>query len=151
LTPAAFRFRFQRILDVKEKQERALEIELARLDRLILDQEALQREWEGARQQTLQEMLQARRRSDLAENARCTAYLPYVRARIAQCARAAAELRSQRESVRQKLEQVMKSRKMLEKYRDRLLAEFLVALEKADERVTEVHSARKFIEAEGRL
>jgi len=150
LTPVIFRFRYQRILDVKEKQERALEIELGRVDRLIMEQEAVRGRWERTRQGTLEEMGVARRRADLVENARCAAYLHYVRARLAQCRVALAELREERERVRRELQHVAQSRELLEKYRDRLRAEFLADLEKAEDRVLEVHAARKFTGSEER-
>jgi flagellar biosynthesis chaperone FliJ len=44
----------------------------------------------------------------------------------------------------------MKSRKVLENYRDRLKQEFLAVHEKAEERSLEEHSVRSFIEAEGK-
>lgn len=149
MTPVVFRFRFQKILDVKERQERALEIELAGVDRLIYEREAVRAAWGRTREETLAGIARARERADLLENARGEAYLRFVRARLEQCRRAIAELRATREQVRQELQRVMRSRELLEKYRDRLRAEFLVEQEKAEERVTEVHSGLKFIRAEG--
>ncbi len=149
--PGGFRFRFQRILEVKEKQERALEVELAHMDGLILEQEATVAQWQSRKHGVLEETLDARRRGDFAENARCTGYLRHVRGRIEKCRAALAELRLKREKVRQELQHAAQSRRVLEKYRDRLRAEFLVTVRKAEERVTEMHSIRKFSRAEGLL
>ena len=149
--PTVFRFRYQRILDVKQKQQKALEIELGRVDRLTLQQQALLRSWERTRQGTLDEMRQARTQGDLADNAQCAAYVRHVRSRMEQCRAALADLRVKRERVRQDLQRAMQSRQVIEKYRDRLRAQFLAELEKAEEAVAEVHTLRKFSRAEGML
>ncbi|KPK66174.1 MAG: hypothetical protein AMK73_00780 [Planctomycetes bacterium SM23_32] len=146
---ASFTFRFQKLLDLKEKQERALEIELARLERAVLSQQAALDGWRGARSETFQQMREARLRGDLAENARCAGYLHHVRARVEQCRAALDELRTRREGVREELRSVMQSRKVLENYRDRLRAEFMAEQEKTEERTIELHAARKFIGVEG--
>ena len=149
MTPAVFRFRFQKLLDVKERQERALEMELARVDGVIYEREAARAAWQERREETLAGIARAREQADLLENARGEYYLRFVRARLEQCRRAIAELRAIREQVRQELQRIMRSRELLEKYRDRMRAEFLVEQERAEERVTEVHSGLKFIRAEG--
>jgi flagellar export protein FliJ len=149
--PGGFRFRFQKILDVKEKLERALEIQLGSLDRLILEQEGVLAQWQRGKQAILQEIRNARQRADLVENARCTAYLRHVRSRMERSRATLFELRQKREGVRQELQRTAQSRRVLEKYRNRLRAEFMAAMEKAEERVTEVHSIRKFSRAEGML
>ncbi|MHC4787686.1 MAG: flagellar export protein FliJ [Planctomycetota bacterium] len=145
-----FRFRFQNILDLKENRQRALEMELARLDRAILDQEAARRRWERLRHGTLEQRRKARQRGDLVEDVQCANYLRHLRVRIGAQRSAVATLRGEREQVRRQLEGVMKSRKVLENYRDRLKQEFLAVHEKAEERSLEEHSVRSFIEAEGK-
>ena len=97
----------------------------------------------------LENLREASRNCDLELRARHAAFLPYVRSRINQCRREVTELQEVREAVRKRLEQVMQSCKMLQKYRDRLKVQFLSKLEKAEEQILDSHSMRKFIQAEG--
>jgi len=124
-------------------------MELARLDKAVLDQEALMARWNRAREQTLQRMLRARREADLDRNARLSAYLEVVRGQVRRAVAALAELRRRREQARRELERVMQSRKVLENYRDRLMAEFLAAQEKAEEKVLDDFSTHRFARSEG--
>jgi flagellar biosynthesis chaperone FliJ len=121
LAATRFTFRFQQILDAKERQEQVLEVEVARLARAILEQESALSGWTRIRRDTLRGLRRARERADLTENARCADYLRYVRAQM----------------------------EVLENYRDRLKAEFIAVQEKAEERVLEEHAVRGFIRAEG--
>lgn len=146
---AVFRFRFQRILDLKCKQEQALEIELSRVNQSLARAEDARREWECRREEAFLGLRKARLAGNLVENAQWTAYVRHVRGRIAQCRRQVAELREGREHVRRELERVMQSRKLLENYRDRLRERFLAAQEKAEERLHETYSAHKFVRTEG--
>ena len=144
-----FTFRFQSILDLKERHERAMEIELGRLDADILECQEAIRAWERLRMEMLDRIRDARARSDMAENAQCSRYLSHVRREVEKGTRAAAQLRGQRESVRQELSRVVRERKVMETYRNRLKAEFLHAREKAEERVLDSHATWKFAGAEG--
>ena len=144
---AGFRFRFQKILDIKRKQEQILEIEVARLDRLILDWEAAAERWQRIKEEALQTLRKARETEDLELNARYTAYLPHVRNQLRRCAQEADALRDDKAHVTEKLQKVMQSRKMLEKYREKLMREFLMKVEKAEERALDSHSIEKFARA----
>jgi flagellar export protein FliJ len=146
---AAFRFRFQRILEIKEQQQHSLEIEIANMDRDLRRREAEQERWQRTKCEVLQNLREASRNCDLELRARNAAFLPHVRGRIDRCRREVTELREVKEGVRKRLEQVMQSCKMLQKYRDRLKAQFLSKLEKAEEQNLDSHSMRKFIQAEG--
>lgn len=146
---AGFRFRFQRILEIKEQQQHSLEIEIANVDRDLRERQAEQERWQRTKHEVLENMREACRKCDLEFRARHAAFLPYVRTRINQCRREVSELREVREAVRKRLERVMQSCKMLEKYRDRLKAQFMAKLEKAEEQTLDSHSMRKFIQAEG--
>jgi flagellar export protein FliJ len=147
--PATFTFRFQKLLDLKERREKALEVRLGRLEADLIAARRELEQWERTREATLAQMREARRRGDLRDNARCTAYLGYVRERIGRCHASLEQIASKKEDVRGELNAVMKSRKMLENYRDRLKAEFMAAREKAEERTVEMHTARKYVAAEG--
>lgn len=144
-----FQFRFQSILDVKEHQEKALEIELARIDRAILAQKETGRQWERTRRQVLDELGKAQRNGDMVQSIQCGDYLRHVRRRIGDCHAVVAELDGEREQARAELERVMRSRKALENYRDKLRGEFIAEQEKAEEKILELHSASRFIRAEG--
>ena len=149
MAKTGFQFRFQSILDVKEHQGKALEIELARIDRAILAQKETARQWERTRQQVLDELGKAQRNGDMVQSIQCGNYLRHVRRRIDDGDAVVAELNGEREQVRAELERVMRSRKALENYRDKLRSEFIAEQEKAEEKILELHSASRFIRAEG--
>jgi len=144
---AAFEFRFQKVLDLRGQQERALEIELARADATLQQARDRLARWQDARDQGLAALAEARCKADLEEAGRQSRYLEYVRSRIERARADIAELERQREGVRRRLERVMQSRKMLEGYRERQLGEFMAAQEKAEERIVELHSVFKFHQA----
>ncbi|MFO8006458.1 MAG: hypothetical protein R6V05_01840 [Candidatus Brocadiia bacterium] len=142
-----FPFRFQKILDVREQQQKGLEIELARLDRAILRQEERRRHWELAREQALQDLALARREGDMSRSSQCADYIRHVRSRIAGCTDRAEELRDERARVQAELAEKMRSCKLLENYRDRLKRELMAEHEKAEQKVLDLHSANTFSRA----
>ncbi len=79
MSPEAFQFRFQKVLDLREQQQRALEMELGRLDRELLKARAEAARWEDERAASLSALAEARRGGDLEEDAR-TGRLPQARA-----------------------------------------------------------------------
>ncbi|MGD2174214.1 MAG: hypothetical protein PVJ27_02335 [Candidatus Brocadiaceae bacterium] len=143
-----FDFRYQKILDFKQHQEKALELELARLDTAVLAQRQSRRRWDMTRRQVLDQMGGARREGDLAHAAQCADYLRHVRRQMKNCDERLDELQRERERVRRELEKIMRSRKAVENYRDRMKKLFMVEREKAEQKVVDLHAARKFIEAE---
>ncbi len=147
MSPEAFQFRFQKVLDLRGQQQRALEIELGRLDGLLLKARTEADRWETERTASLQARAEARLSGDLEEDARQAGYLAYVRGRVEVARAAVEEARRGRETVRRRLERVMQSCKMLENYRDRLRTEFHADQERAEERIVELHSMHKFYQA----
>lgn len=147
MSPEAFQFRFQKVLDLREQQQRALEIELGRLDGLLQKARADADRWEEERTATLQARAEARLGGDLDEDARQGGYLAYVRARLEAARGVVEEARRGREIVRGRLERVMQSCKMLENYRDRLRTESQADSERAEERIVELHTMHKFHQA----
>jgi len=147
MTADAFKFPFQKMLDVKEKQERALQIRLSEADAAILRKQADVERWQDVRRRLLEELRRARSGADLELNAYCTRYLRHVRDQIASLCRQARELEQDRERVRRELEKTLQSRKALENYRDRLRREFLADRERSEERIVELHSISKFSRA----
>jgi len=144
-----FQFKYQKILDVRQHQEKQLEVELARIDESIRMQREEQRRWKRVRDELLEELAVARGRGDLLETRHCSDYLEHVRSRIGHFANVQAQMVREREQVRSSLEDAMRSRKVLENYRDRLQSEFRSEREKAEEKVLDLHSAHKFIQAKG--
>ncbi len=149
MAKTGLRFRFQSILDVKEHQEKALEIELARIDRAILAQKETRRQWEHTRHQVLDELGKAQRNGDMVQSIQCGDYLRHVRRRIEDGDAVVAEMDGERQQARAELERVMRSRKALENYRDKLRSEFIAEQEKAEEKILELYSASRFIQAKG--
>lgn len=143
-----FRFRFQKLLDLKGKQERMLEVEVACLDNVILGKRTELEAWQQERRATLGQLRLARDCGDLQANACGADYLRYLARRADRCRAAVADLRRERERVRQRLQAVVQSRKALENYRDRKRTEFLALEERAEERVLEEHAVRGFLRAE---
>ena len=142
-----FKFRYQTILDAREKEQQVLEIEMGRLTLAIRDQEQAIARWRTVRRRTIGQMRRARERGDLRENARCSDYLRHVRRSVARCRAGLAQLEERQDGLRGELVQVMQSRKVLENYRDRLKVEFAMAQEKAEEQTTDTHSVSKFLRA----
>ncbi len=142
----AFKFRLQKLLDLKEKQQRALEIELAGIERAMAIQEAELDRWQRVMDEVLHKLREARENSDLELNGRYSSYLPYVRAHLKRCRLEIVGLKHNKTAVRQQLEGLMQSRKILENYRDRLMREFLVDQERAEEKALDLHSLQKFIQ-----
>ena len=147
MSPNTFEFRFQKVLDLREQQQRALELELARLDAEVQEARTAAARWEDTRAESLRALAAARRQGDLDEAANHTNYLKHVRARIQGARAALAEAQRQREGVRRRLERVLQSCKMLENYRDRLQREFVAGQERAEERIIELHSMHQFHQA----
>ena len=61
MSPEAFQFRFQKVLDLREQQQRALEMELGRLDRELLKARAEAARWQDERAASLSALAEARR------------------------------------------------------------------------------------------
>ncbi len=144
-----FRFRYQNVLDVRARQQRGLEVELAGADRRLRRARRALAELEGSREENLQQARAARERADLDENRRCADYLRHLRRQIEAARRQIAALGEQREDVRRRLQRMMQSRKVLEKYRDRLRAEFEAEQEKNEERAVDLHTAWEYARAGG--
>lgn len=146
-----FIFRYQKILDVREKQQRSLEVELARCEKAVLAGRAEVARWDGARQEVLTQLRAARRDGDVEQNAYGSAYLRHVRRSLVQSRHSLAERAKQRDEARARLAEALKACKALQKYRDKLEAEYLVAEERADERTVELHTAHAHVRAGGTL
>ncbi len=143
-----FQFKHQRILEMREHQQKQLEIELARVDRAIHMQRQERQRWEGVRRDLLSQLGRARNAGDLLQAGRCADYLGHVRARIKHFSELEAQMSQEREQVRSTLEDVMRSLKMLQNYRDRLRREFRAEHEKTEDKVLDLHSTHKYIQSE---
>ena len=146
-----FVFRYQKVLDVREKQQHALEVELARLERAVLDARADLARWDETRQDVLAQLRSAREGGDVEQNAYGSAYLRHVRIRREESRRVLTDLETKRDAARTNLSEAVKARKALEKYRDKLEAEYLLAAERKEERSVELYSARAHVRAGGVL
>ena len=142
-----FIFRYQKVLDVREKQQHALEVELARIERAVLDARADLARWNERRQDVLAQLRSAREGGDIEQNAYGTAYLRHLRRRRAQSRQALTDVERQRDAARASLADALKACKVLEKYREKLEAEHLVAVERTEEQTVELHSARAHVRA----
>ncbi len=143
-----FMFRFQKVLDLRDQQERALEIELAGIDEAVARCKDSLRRWQEARRALLDQLADARREGDWLEHANCTAYLRHVRRQVGRHHADLDALGLRRQAVRAELEGAMCSRKALENYRDKLNREFLHERERAEEKIIDLHSARTYIRTE---
>ena len=146
-----FVFRYQKVLDVREKQQHSLEVELARCERAVLAGRADVARWEGIRQDVLTQLQTARQDGDVEQNAYGTAYLRHVRRSLARSRQSVAEREKQRDGARARLVEAVKACKALQKYREKMEAEYLAAEERADERTVELHTARAHMRAGGTL
>lgn len=147
----SFVFRYQKVLEVRDRQQRVLEVELGRASRAVLDAQSALARWQRRRHGVLDLLGEARAQGDLEQNARCTAYLRHVRGRLGRCRAALAGLQAQKEAARERLLDAMKARKALETYREKLRAQYVAAQHKAEERAIDLHSTRAFARSEGTL
>lgn len=145
-----FRFRFQKILDVREQQQKALEIQLAQSDEAVATCCRELQYWRERRHRLLDQIGRFRAEANLEEAHLCAQYLGHVRGQLAEAQRDLQDLRQRREEVRAELAEVLKSHKMLENYRERLKHEFANKQERAEQKTLELHAVRKFIQAEDR-
>ena len=129
----SFDFKFQSILNVREKQQQAKEVALAQLDAQVAKVCETLNRWRIVRETTIEDQDKARLRGDLAMDARYGDYLTYVATRAAQCREELRTLSERREVVRADLERAMQARKALENYRDRLETEFIREADRVEE------------------
>jgi len=148
MAKGAFKFRYQSILDFNQQQQKALEIELARIDGEVLGCTEALRRWQRARGLLLDRIAAARRDGDLLENANCARYLRHVRRQIEHHSAALEGAQQARERAREQLEQAMRSCKALENYRDRLQRQFAAERERAEEKIIDLHSTSKYTRTE---
>ncbi len=139
-----FRFRYQKVLELKEKQEQAVSVKIASVDRDIRRHEGAIRRWELIRDEAMEKLRGFRRRGDLADCDYYADYLNYVRAQLIALQGALADLRERRASVREELERLMQSRRVFEQLREREKKTFLVHREKQEQMAMDTHSIAKF-------
>jgi len=151
MTTAGFTFRFQRILELKEKREQALQLDVARLERSIRERQDATQYWMRMREKAMARLREACRQSDLTVNDQYGVYLEHLRGEIRHCSEQINDLEESRQKVRRELETIVQERKLLEQYRDRLLAEYAAQQEKAEERALDSYSIQKFVEGEATL
>lgn len=142
-------FQFERLLDLKQTKEQALQLEVARIERLINEIRDMIKDFARLRKETISLLRSARRNQDFAFNEHCAGYLMFLKKRIANCEKKIEELDGEKEKNLAELEQVMRSRKLLEKSRDKCLRELKQEMEKAEEKAQGLHSLHKYLEEEG--
>lgn len=142
-----FEFQFERVLEVRRRQQQALEAELHQFNAAVAESEAVIERWKRIRTETLDGLALARREGEREECRRHARYLDHVRRRLGSAREELEQLRRQRGKVRAELEGVLRAVKMLENYRERLEREFLRNQEKAEQQVVELHSTHSFIQA----
>ncbi|HFE52385.1 MAG TPA: flagellar export protein FliJ [Bacteroidetes bacterium] len=121
----AFRFRYQRILDVRRQQEKAKAQEVARRQAAVLKQqremESLERAWQDARGQWLRTGSKGASAQALQEQIR---YLEGIRSRIEDARAELARLVDGLNRAREELVELMKQRKVLEKLEEKARAAY---------------------------
>jgi flagellar export protein FliJ len=142
----AFTFRFQQVLDLREQQKQALEIEIGRAEAAINGALAARARWEATAEECAEGLGKARREGRIGEAHDYSKYLAHVRRQVAECHRRERELREEKERVREQLERAMRSCKVLENYRERLAREHRTAQEKAEDLVVDLHTMHKWIQ-----
>ena len=121
----AFRFRYQRVLDVRRQQEKAKAQEVARQQAAVLKQrrevENLERAWQDARSQWLRAGNEGVSAQALQEQIR---YLEGLRSRIEDARAELARLVDGLNRAREELVELMKQRKVLEKLEEKARAAY---------------------------
>ena len=99
-----FKFKFQRVLDLREQQQQALEGELAAVQEEINRAEVAVERWLRVRRDTLEEQSRARRNGKLGLDARYGDYLGFVRGKLTEAHKVVAAPYASREHIPKDLE-----------------------------------------------
>jgi flagellar export protein FliJ len=142
-----FKFKFQRVLDLREQQQQALEGELAEVQKRLGRAEASVQRWLKLRRETLEEQGHARRKGRLGLDARYGDYLSFVRRKLSEARRELAVLTERREGIRNRIEDLLKARKLLETYRDQLKEEFYDQVLRDEQKLLDMHAIYSHIQA----
>lgn len=143
MASTTFKFKFQRVLDLREQQQQSLEGKLAAVQEDIRCAEATVERWLRVRRETLEEQGRARRKGRLELEASYGQYLGFVREKLSESRELLATLCGRREQLRHELEELLKACKLLEKYRDRLRDEFREELTREEQKLLDMHSIYK--------
>ncbi len=137
--------RIQRILEVKRKREQALKLEVARMERSMARVEHRA----GMARRARQAAMRALRRSRLQKGARFhpshADYLQELGSRIERCKHQKQRLRESKQRAVGKLQDAMRSRKLLEKHGERLATELRASIEESEQKAMDGHSIRRFV------
>jgi len=143
--------RFQKVFDIREREERALKIQVARLDKEVRECERKKMGWIRCRDETLDYLRRARSKADLAGIDQCSDYVLYVCMHIKGCAEKQQDLQVEKEELLEELRKTMQARKLVEGYLKELKRELAVEFGKAEQRAFSSHSAHKFVSGADRV
>lgn len=117
------KYEYQDILDARKQQEKALRLQLADLDRRI-DAWRKERREMVEQQRTVLTELNKKATGTTGNNPRSQfARLKALKKQMNRCAMTVAELEQRKEELRSQLQEIGKSRKLMEEHRDKARAE----------------------------
>lgn len=141
--------RVRNILGVREKQEQALQLRMARLEAKVAELDARAADLQRARATTHCRLRRARLDGNPGSEPPCNDYLRYLGMQIERCRREKCRLLEDRQQVREKLMQAMRSRRLLERHSDRLQARHERHLEQGEQKAMDRHSIGRFVRERG--
>ncbi len=134
-----FPFRFRKLLELREQQQKMAEMELAEKEQTICRQKALVDEKEALKCKAIKHQREASLAADLLMRSACAAHLRRLNGQIAADRKKLDGLVRSREQARGKLRKAAVAREALENYRDKKRSEFFAGMERLDERVAETN------------
>lgn len=133
-------YKYQNILDAKKQQEEALRLQLADLDRRIDRWEQERHNMVQQQRELLNSLNQEKSGAMGGETGSRLARLQALKKQMRQCAASVARLQQKKREVRGELQEVGKSRKLMEEHRDRKREEAEKKLMRKERKISASHA-----------
>ncbi len=139
-------YEYQDILDARKQQEKALRLQLADLDRRI-DAWRKERREMMEQQRTVLKELNKKATGTTGNNPRSQfARLKALKKEMNRCATTVAELEQRKKELRSQLQEIGKSRKLMEEHRDRARAEAEQEVKRNERKSAASHAIYSFFD-----
>lgn len=136
-------FPYQNILDAKKQREKSLQMDLSALQRRIERWQSERRELVEDQRRALRQLDDRSGRPNRARSGELRRLRGFL-AQISRCSAAVAGLEEEKSEVREKLQDVARSRKLLEKHRDKLAERARDRFQRRQRKMVENHAIYSF-------
>jgi flagellar export protein FliJ len=139
---------YQKVLDAREQREKILRLDLSNIHQRIELCRANRRELLDKQREIMSEMCETAACGSGTSHAVGLGRLRIYRTQLKRCHATAQRLEEQKREVREQLQECARSRKLLEKHREKLLGEERERVARRDRRMTENHAIYNFSESQ---